>query len=109
MADGEADDGCAAGSSQRHAEESCLCGDADGFCPTGSDFPGEQVRDQTGEQCVWVKWGGGNQGGSFHMNRPNTQTFGHKISIMSIMDAYGTEQEKKAGTKPTKIINISRV
>lgn len=50
MADGEADDRCAAGASQRHTEESCLCGDADGFCPTGPDFSREQVREHWGEQ-----------------------------------------------------------
>lgn len=44
VADGEADDRCAAGASQRHTEESSLCGDADGFCPTGPYFPREQVR-----------------------------------------------------------------
>lgn len=55
MADGEADDRCAAGASQRHTEESCLCGDADGFCPTGPDFPGEQVREQRGVKGAGVK------------------------------------------------------
>lgn len=49
MADGEADDRRAAGASQRHTEEPCLCGDADGFCPTGPDFPGEQVRERRGK------------------------------------------------------------
>lgn len=52
MADGEADDGCAVGASQRHTEKSRLGGDADGFCPTGPDFPGEQVREQRGKESV---------------------------------------------------------
>lgn len=55
VAYGEANDGCSVSASKGHAEESSVCGHADGFCSTGPAIPGEQVK-QSGNTKQAIKF-----------------------------------------------------
>lgn len=51
VAHGEADDGRSVGAGKRHAEESSVCGHADGLRQTSFTVSGEQVKEI---KCCWL-------------------------------------------------------